>query len=84
MSINCHRTCINCNHNSSYLFYCHSMAISLRILYTWTSQYKTVHHRSYYSMTFHDVVYCDMYSLVPWHGSQMAGQSAGQLAVHLA
>ncbi len=42
--------------------------ISLRILYTWTSQYKTVHSSSYYIMTFHDVVYCDMYSLVPCHG----------------
>jgi hypothetical protein len=57
MAINCHRTCKNCYDASSYQFYWHSMAIALRILYTWTGQYKKVLGCTYDSMTFHEIVY---------------------------
>ena len=50
MAIDGHKTCINCYHPSSYQFYWHSMAISLRILYTWTSWYKAVCTISCFSM----------------------------------
>ncbi len=90
LSINCHKTCMNCYDASSYQFYWHSMANSLRILYTWTQWYKKVLGCTHNSMTFHEIVYGGMYCLVPWHCTlylprkekKLACQSAGQVLVH--
>ncbi len=64
-----HKTCINCYHASSYKFYWHSMAISLRIMYIWTLLCNSVYPAMYYSMPFHALVQCGMYSLVSCHGA---------------
>jgi hypothetical protein len=39
-----------------------SMAISVRVLYTWTSRYKDVFECTHYVKLFYDMVYCSMYT----------------------
>ncbi len=68
-AINCHKTCINCYDARSYQFYWHSMANSLKLLYTRTRRYKKVSGCTYHSMTFHEIVYGSMFCLVPWYGT---------------